>query len=133
MRTTVALLPSTKTSQGPLLMPSPVLKLIHNFELGAHVTNEKSQLSFETYCDTLLHGSGGSSQIISRLCRYPIRSSTLRNKMFGELTQRSKFSKSSCYLFPTPAVIIIRTSSHLHVVQGKKVSIYVLVMKRCWQ
>ena len=59
---TVALLPSTKTSQGPLLMPSPVLKVIHNCELADDVTNEKSQLSFETYCDTLLHGSGGSSQ-----------------------------------------------------------------------
>ena len=58
----MALLPSTRTSQGPLLMTSPVLKLIHNFELGAHVANEKSQLSFETYYDTLLHGSSGSSQ-----------------------------------------------------------------------
>src|SRR6266540_5009821 len=70
-------------------------------------------------------------KLISRLCRYPIRSSTLQNRMFGELTQCSKFSKSSCHMFPTPAVIIIRTSSHLHVVQGKEVSIYVLVMKRC--
>src|SRR6266540_4922209 len=56
-------------------------------------------------------------KLISRQCRYPVRSSRLRNEMFGELTQGSKTGKSSGHQFPTPHFIIIRCTIHLHVVQ----------------
>src|SRR6266508_4018057 len=60
-------------------------------------------------------------KLISRQCRYPVRSSRLRNKMFGELTQGSKIGKSSSHPFLTPPFIIIRCTIHLHVVQMNQV------------
>src|SRR6266498_4814445 len=60
-------------------------------------------------------------KLISRQCRYPVRSSRLRNEMFGELTQGSKIGKSSGHPFPMPPFIIIWCTIHLHMLQMNQV------------
>src|SRR6266540_3240262 len=61
-------------------------------------------------------------ELLSRLRRCPVRSSTLAKELFCELTQGNKLGKASCHLFLAPPCLLIRWRIHLHEVKGKHMS-----------